>query len=225
MPASRSSRRPSSVSPGASVRASPPWLPSIGNGARAYTAASVRLKSGPTVSSVILAADHERIGLVRQQLEGSRRQPIAGVGVRRIVVVGPPAETLEPGVVLEREPERGPRNVENPNRAPHDPLGDRVELGAGRELARELEQRLRRHAPRAAPLRRGVRSRRQPRHARRAPRESGGRRCRTGRSRASTARARRRRSRRSGAGRRGATPRSGQCPRCGGRCRSSPHRR
>ena len=50
MPASRSSRRPSSVSPGDRVRASPPWLPSIGNGARAYTAASVRLKSGPIVS-------------------------------------------------------------------------------------------------------------------------------------------------------------------------------
>ena len=63
--------------------------------------------------------------------------------MRRIVVVGPPAEALEAGLVTRREPERALGNVENPHRSLDDALGYRVELGAGRELARELEQRLR----------------------------------------------------------------------------------
>ena len=182
MPASRSSRRPSSVSlrrqrEGERRRGYRRSETARGHTRRRASA----LKFGPTVFEVILAADHERIGLVRQQPEGARRQPVARLGVGRIVVVGPPAETLEPGVVVEGEPERGS--------AEHRESGPRPGRPARRPRRARCRPRARararaapsRHGPRAAPLRRGVRSRRQPRHARRAPRESGGRRCRTGR--------------------------------------------
>ena len=142
MPARRSSFLASKCSPWsrASAREAGPASRVIGSDRVALGDRTA--ERGPEPFEIRVLLDHERLGVALERSESRRRQAVAGARVVGVVVLGPVADALEPLAVGKRQPERRAPHFEDACRTLRDAHGDAVDLRAGRELARQLEQRL-----------------------------------------------------------------------------------